>query len=140
MLQHEVKHTGVSRGKRGRGCGRGGGRTGSVQSLKFEDDVEDVSPESSRSPSFENVILSHDEKPKCFQEHNSHSSTNSGLKVRNFDLNVELEENEDSEEERRLEGSRGWSFLGMKEMKIGPYQQASSANEEDYDEESIDEE
>ncbi|VVB17121.1 unnamed protein product [Arabis nemorensis] len=132
---HEVKHTGVSRGRRGRGRGRGGGRTVSVQSLKFEDDVEDVSPESSRSPSFENANLSHDEKPECFQEHNNHSSTSdSGLKVRSFDLNVGLDENEDSEE------SRGWPFLGLNEMKIGPYQQASSANEEDYDEESIDEE
>lgn len=133
-MQHEVKHTGGGRGRRGRGRGRGGGRTGNSQSLKFEDNVEDVSPESSRSPSSENGNLFHNEKPECFQEHNSHS-TNSGLKVRNFDLNVGLDENGDSEE-RRLEGSRGWA---LNEMKIDPYQQASSASE-DYDEESIDEE
>ncbi|KFK26401.1 hypothetical protein AALP_AA8G243800 [Arabis alpina] len=129
---HEVKHTGVSRGRRGRGRGRGSGRTrSSVQSLKFEDDVEDGSPESSRSPSFENDV-----KTECFEEQNNHR-TNSKV-IRNFDLNVGLEGLDENEDYK--EGSRAWPFLGMNEMKTDPYQQGSSiGNEEDYDEESLDE-
>lgn len=140
LLQHEVKHTSGGRGRRGRGCGRGGGRTGSGLSLKFE---EDGSPESSRTPSPEIGSLSHDDKSwKKVASLNNHS--NSVVKVRNFDLNVELDENGDSATwlDRALEGSPDWPLLEINEMKIDPdQQQASSANdEEDYDEESIDQE
>ncbi|ESQ41962.1 hypothetical protein EUTSA_v10014454mg [Eutrema salsugineum] len=133
----EVKHSGGGRGRRGRGRGRGRGRTGNGLSLEFEDDLGDVSPERSRSISPENGSLSHDDvswkkdlKPK------------NELKVRNFDLNVGLDENgeeTDTSLERRLEGRRpGWPLFGIKEMKID-HDQEASANEEDYDEESIDE-
>ncbi|KAL1189218.1 Nuclear transcription factor Y subunit C-5 [Cardamine amara subsp. amara] len=119
----EVKHNGGGRGRRGRGRGRGGGRTRSGhQSLKFEDG----SPESSRSSSPENEGFSHDDNGVT---HNSHC--NSVLKVRNFDLNVGLDENGDSET---------WPLFGMNEMRIhhADQQQTSANDEEDYDEESID--
>lgn len=139
LLQHEVKHTGSGRGKRGRGRGRGCGRTGSGLSLKFEEDIEDGSLECSRSPSLENGNLSLDDTYwKKVVSHNNHSN------IRNFDLNVGLDENGDTATwlERRLEGSLDWPLLGMNEMKIDPdqQQQASANDEEDYDEESIDQE
>ncbi|EOA21396.1 hypothetical protein CARUB_v10001764mg [Capsella rubella] len=133
---HEVKHSGSGRGRRGRGRGRGGGRTGNGLSLKFEEDLEDGSPESSRSPSPEN--RSHEYTSwKKVASHNNPSN------VRNFDLNVDLDENGDTATwlERRLEGSPDWPLLGMNDMKLDPdqqQQQASASDEEDYDEESID--
>ncbi|CAL9230906.1 unnamed protein product [Arabidopsis halleri] len=133
---HEVKHTSGGRGRRGRGRGRGGGRTGSGLSLKFEEDLEDGSPEIGS--------LSHDDISwKKVASHNNHS--NSVVKVRNFDLNVELDENGDSATwlDRALEGSPDCPLLGINEMKIDPddQQQASADDEEeDYDEESIDQE
>ncbi|KAG7555835.1 Histone-fold [Arabidopsis suecica] len=140
---HEVKHTSGGRGRRGRGRGRGGGRTGSGLSLKFEEDLEDGSPESSRTLSPEIGSLSHDDTSwKKVASHKNHS--NSVVKVRNFDLNVELDENGDSATwlDRALEGSPDCPLLGINEMKIDPddQQQASANDEEDYDEESIDQE
>ncbi|XP_010454229.1 PREDICTED: dr1-associated corepressor-like isoform X1 [Camelina sativa] len=123
---NEVKHSGSGRGKQGKGRGRGGGKTGSGLSLTFE---EDGSPESSRTPSPENRDTSWKKV---------HSN------VRNFDLNVDLDENGDTATwlEKQLEESPEWPSLGMNEMKIDPdqqqqQQQASASDEEDYDEESI---
>ncbi|KAG7609776.1 unnamed protein product [Arabidopsis thaliana] len=140
---HEVKHTSGGRGRRGRGRGRSSGRTGSGLSLKFEEDLEDASPESSRTPSPENGSISHDDTSwKKVASHNNHTS-NSEVKVRNFDLNVELDENGDTATwlETQLERSPDYP-LEINEMKIDPddQQQASASDEEDYDEESIDQE
>lgn len=64
------------------------------------------------------------------------------MKVRDFDLNVELDENGEfaTSPERELEGRPGWTLFGINEMKIDSDQREVSADEEDYDEESIDEE
>ncbi|KAJ0230254.1 Histone superfamily protein [Hirschfeldia incana] len=134
---HEAKHTSGGRGRQGRGRGEGGGRMGNGQSLKFEDD----SPESSKSPSPENWSLSHE--PTSWKEAASHKNNhrNTELKVRDFDLNVELDENGEfaKSPERELEGRPGWPLFGIDEMKIDSDQREVSANDEDYDEESIDE-
>lgn len=128
-----AKHSG---GGGGRGRGQGGGRMGNDQSLKFEDD----SPEGSKSPSPENWSLSHEAAPwkKAASHKNNHRNTE--LKVRDFDLNVELDENGEfaTSPERGLEGRPGWPLFGINDMKIDSDQREVSAEEEDYDEESID--
>ncbi|KAF8080784.1 hypothetical protein N665_0923s0024 [Sinapis alba] len=129
---HEAKHNDGSRGKRGRGRGGYGGRTGNGQSMKFED----VSPEGSMSPSPENWSLSHEVASwnKVASDKDNHRNTE--LKVRDFDLNVELAENGEfaTSPERQLEGRPGWPLFGINEMKIDNDQREVSANEEDYDE------
>ncbi|CAA7044756.1 unnamed protein product [Microthlaspi erraticum] len=133
----EVKDTGGGRGSRGRGRGRGGGRTESGFSLKFEDEVEDVYPDHSRrSSSPENGSVSNDDEALAQRNH-----VKSEFKVRNFDLNVGLDENGEcvASVERRQEGRSGWPLFGIKEMKSESCDQQASASEEDYDEESIDE-
>ncbi|KAL0823773.1 hypothetical protein Bca101_047450 [Brassica carinata] len=108
-----AKHSG---GGGGRGRGQGGGRMGNDQSLKFEDD----SPEGSKSPSPENWSLSHEAAPwkKAASHKNNHRNTE--LKVRDFDLNVELDENGEfaTSPERGLEGRPGWPLFGINDMKI----------------------
>lgn len=141
LLQHEAKYTSGGRGRRGRGRGGYGGRTENGQSLKFEDDLEDASPEGSESPSPENWSLSHEVASWNKVASHKNNQRSSELKVRDFDLNVEPDENGEfaTSPERELEGRRSWPLFGINEMKIDSDQREVSADEEDYDEESIDE-
>ncbi|KAM7522951.1 hypothetical protein LguiA_012853 [Lonicera macranthoides] len=158
---HEIVHTsstsvsrGRGRGSRGRGRGRGrGGRTGADRDSatahheKFE--VDSDSPHSSN------------EKPK--QNHHERITNGSNAvvdskeniaAVRNFDLNVDLNENEDSAVEPEPTSSStpkpilelkqdeypGWSLADVERMAIDPIQIANlnsrmDEEEEDYDEE-----
>ncbi|CAH8313524.1 unnamed protein product [Eruca vesicaria subsp. sativa] len=127
-----TEHSGGGRGRRGRGRGGCGVRTGNDQSLKFDD----VSPEGSKSPSPENWSLSATWKEAATSHKSNHS--NLELKViRDFDLNVELDESGEfaTSPERGLEGRPVWPLFGISEIKIDSDQREVSADEEDYDEE-----
>lgn len=104
--------------------------------MKLEDDLEDVSPEGSMSPSPENWSLSHE--AASWKEAASHKNNhrNTEFKVRDFDLNVELDENGEfaTSPERQLEGRPGWPLFGINEIKIDSDQREVSSSEEDYDE------
>ncbi|KAL0730221.1 hypothetical protein Bca4012_026314 [Brassica carinata] len=120
MVTREAKYTSGGRGRRGRGRGGYGGRTENGQSLKFEDDLEDASPEGSESPSPENWSLSHEVASWNKVASHKNNQRSSELKVRDFDLNVEPDENGEfaTSPERELEGRRSWPLFGINEMKI----------------------
>ncbi|CAN8244123.1 unnamed protein product [Cochlearia groenlandica] len=101
------------------------GRTGSGQSLKLVDDTEDASPESSMSLSPENWRLYHDDDASCKKVSTQKKHIKKKVKVRNFDLNVGLDENGEC--------------ATTNETKIEPDQEVS-CSEEDYDEEEEEEE
>lgn len=161
VLQHEIVHTssttvsrGRGRGSRGRGRGRGrGSRTvadrDSVTAHHEKFEVDSDSPRSSN------------EKPK--QNHHERITNGSDAVVdskeniavvRNFDLNVDLNENGDSAVEPEPTSSStpkpilelkqdeypGWSLADVERMAIDPVQIANlnsrmDEEEEDYDEE-----
>lgn len=100
----------------GRGCGQGGGRMGNDQFLKFEDDLF----EGSKSLFFENWSFFYEvviwKKVVLYKS----NYINIELKVRDFDLNVELDENGEFVIflERELEGRLGWLLFEINDMKI----------------------
>ncbi|XP_058107369.1 uncharacterized protein LOC131250955 [Magnolia sinica] len=146
---HEAGHSSSGRGRRGRGRGRGRGRPpierDNAQYDKCEDDP-DISPHHNEKPNSHLERLDDGIEAKDSKENIVAASTN-GI-VRNFDLNIELNENEDTSAaaaasvpgpEIKHEEYPGWSLTDMDKMAIDPMQLAQLNvridEDEDYDEE-----
>ncbi|KAH7654878.1 Transcription factor CBF/NF-Y/archaeal histone domain-containing protein [Dioscorea alata] len=145
--------SGVSRGRgrpRGRGRGRGvrGSRAAERDSAHFDkcEDDPDTSPHN---------VIPHDIKPEMLNDgipsrepmETKDSSDGPNANAPNFDLNVVLDENEDTtttietsaKDDTKHEEYPGWSFSDMHKMAIDPLQLTSlnkiTEEEEDYDNE-----
>ncbi|XP_040993573.1 dr1-associated corepressor-like [Juglans microcarpa x Juglans regia] len=143
--------SGRGRGRvRGRGCGRGSRTVEqevTAHSGKFEDDSE-ISKHNQGLERLNNGVETEDSKEQIL------ASKGEEAPIRNFDLNVVLDENGDLETVAAGSGSscaepvpetkhdeyHGWSLPDMEKMAIDPIQLANFSRRIDEDEEDYDEE
>ena len=159
LLQHDAGlSTGIVKRGRGRPRGRGrGGRTLERDTARHHDKFEDDPDMSKYNDQYDQTLETlHDRAEPEQPKENVSGDTNAEAPIRNFDLNVDLNENGDSTTpsasvpvaspaksaipELKHEEYPGWSLAEMERMAIDPIQLANlnrriDEEDEDYDEE-----